>query len=109
MNRIACPGFAFGVLFLALIALFTPRRVTPSHQPAASAAAPRLAREPVDMPREAPPTDFDVMADDVDATIDLYGNDVSPAVATYSLDSLGSLYEVHSPQTELPRLGSPKT
>jgi len=25
------------------------------------------------------------------------------------LDALGSLYEVHSPQTELPKLGSPKT
>ena len=41
--------------------------------------------------------------------VDLYGNGVSPAVATYSLDALGSLYEEHSPQTELPRLGSPKT
>jgi hypothetical protein len=61
------------------------------------------------MPREAPPADSDATADDSDAMIDLYGNDISPAVATYSLDALGGLYEVHSPQTELPRLGSPKT
>jgi len=38
---------------------------------------------------------------------DLYGNEVSDAVARYRLDETGSLYEVHSPQTELPRLASP--
>jgi hypothetical protein len=43
--------------------------------------------------------------DDVDA----YGNEVTPAVAEYSLDPAGSPYERHSPQTELPRLGSPKS
>ena len=41
--------------------------------------------------------------------IDLYGNDVSDAVAKYKLDSDGSLYELHSPQTQLPRLGSPRS
>lgn len=43
------------------------------------------------------------------ATHDLLGNEVSEAVAEYKLDAAGSLYEVHSPQTELPRLGSPKS
>ena len=43
------------------------------------------------------------------AAVDLYGNEVSDAIATYSLDPAGSLYELHSPQTELPRLGSPKS
>jgi hypothetical protein len=38
---------------------------------------------------------------------DLYGNEVIDAVAKYKLDDTGSLYEVHSPQTELPRLASP--
>ncbi len=42
-------------------------------------------------------------------TIDLYGNEVSDAVAEYTLDPAGSLYELHSPQTELPRLGIPKS
>jgi hypothetical protein len=41
--------------------------------------------------------------------LDLYGNEVSDAIATYSLDKAGSLYELHSPQTELPRLGAPKS
>jgi hypothetical protein len=47
-------------------------------------------------------------ADD-DAEIDAYGNEVTEAVATYKLDSSGAIYEEHSPQTEVPRLGSPKT
>jgi hypothetical protein len=40
---------------------------------------------------------------------DLYGNDVSDAVATYSRDRAGSVYEEHSPQTEVPRLAPPTT
>jgi len=39
----------------------------------------------------------------------MYGNRVTPAVATYQLDDAGTLYELHSPQTQLPRLGSPKS
>jgi hypothetical protein len=38
-----------------------------------------------------------------------YDDEVVNAVAEYSLDSDGALYEEHSPQTELPRLSSPKT
>lgn len=44
-----------------------------------------------------------------DSTMDVYGNEVTEAVATYKLDASGALYEEHSPQTEVPRLGSPKT
>ena len=40
---------------------------------------------------------------------DLYGNEVTDAVATYTFDQSGSLYELHSPQTELPRLGIPES
>jgi hypothetical protein len=41
--------------------------------------------------------------------MDLYGNEVTSAVATYSLDPSGTVYEEHSPQTEVPRLGVPST
>jgi hypothetical protein len=44
---------------------------------------------------------------DATGSPDLYGNEVIEAVTTYQLDDAGSLYEVHSPQTELPQLGSP--
>jgi hypothetical protein len=47
--------------------------------------------------------------DDPDGTVDLFGNEVNDAVAKYKFDATGSLYELHSPQTEVPRLGSPKT
>jgi hypothetical protein len=41
--------------------------------------------------------------------VDAYGNEVSNAVAEYSLDPAGALYELHAPQVEIPRLGSPKS
>ncbi len=47
--------------------------------------------------------------DDAQGTIDLFGNDVSDAVARYRFDATGSLYEVHSPHTEIPKLGAPKS
>ena len=46
---------------------------------------------------------------DEESTTDLYGNDVTAAVARYKLDATGSLYEAHSPQTQLAKLGSPKS
>ena len=47
--------------------------------------------------------------DEGESTTDLYGNEVTDAVAKYKLDAEGSLYELHSPHTELPHLGSPKS
>ena len=44
-----------------------------------------------------------------DGFVDMYGNEVTDAIATYTFDRAGSLYELHSPQTELPRLGIPKS
>jgi hypothetical protein len=39
--------------------------------------------------------------------VDLYGNDVTDAIATYKSDRTGAVYEEHSPQTEVPRLAPP--
>ena len=44
-----------------------------------------------------------------DEVTDVYGNEVTAAVATYKVDATGTLYELHSPRTELPRLASPKS
>jgi len=106
VTRLASAGVGFAVVVLALAALFTPHHVNPTHSITASMPSPPAPREPVALPDDPPSDD---LREDVDGVIDLYGNGVSPAVATYSLDALGSLYEEHSPQTELPRLGSPKT
>jgi len=59
------------------------------------------ASDVVPAPRQTATTDGEA--------VDLYGNEVSDAIATYSLDPAGSLYELHSPQTELPRLAEPKS
>ncbi len=63
-------------------------------------------------PREdiatAPSLDNDP-SDEAEGSVDLFGNDVTEAVAQYRFDATGSLYEVHSPQTEIPKLGSPKS
>jgi hypothetical protein len=42
-----------------------------------------------------------------ESSMDLYGNEVTEAVAKYLLDSTGAVYEEHSPQTEVPRLAAP--
>jgi hypothetical protein len=44
----------------------------------------------------------------VGTQLDLQGNDVSHAIATYSLDQGGGIYEEHSPNTEVPKLPTPK-
>jgi hypothetical protein len=43
-----------------------------------------------------------------DHYVDSFGNDVTDAVAEYTLDAAGSLHELHSPRTELVHLASPK-
>ena len=53
--------------------------------------------------------DDEVPGDDMPANLDLYGNEVTDAVAKYRFDASGSLYELHSPQTEVPKLAPPKT
>jgi hypothetical protein len=40
---------------------------------------------------------------------DLYGNDVSDAVAKYKSDRSGNVYEEHSPHTEMPKPKPPTT
>jgi hypothetical protein len=44
-----------------------------------------------------------------DEESDRFSNDVSEAVARYRLDAAGTLYEVHSPRTEVPHLRPPKS
>jgi hypothetical protein len=40
-------------------------------------------------------------------SIDLFGDDVVSAVATYKIDPTGAIYEEHSPNTEIAHLGEP--
>jgi hypothetical protein len=91
-------AFALAIVTLLSCALFTSRVVTSSWLDEDADADAAAANVPAGHPHETS-----------DGAVDLYGNEVIDAVATYSLDPAGSLYELHSPQTELPRLASPKS
>jgi hypothetical protein len=41
--------------------------------------------------------------------MDLYGNQIDFAVGEYRVDGTGDLYETHSPETEVTKLGAPTT
>jgi hypothetical protein len=106
-------GLAVALPIVAAGAFFTPQLVTGSQSVAtvhAIAADPAPAAEV----RAARGPGEQLFGDDDDSDeasgfVDLYGNEVTDAIATYTLDQGGSLYELHSPQTELPRLGIPKS
>ena len=92
------------VLGLMLAAVgFTSRAVTLSR----IAAIEEQVDDAVSVAAPAPLTVGDPAAEE--GVVDLFGNPVSAAVAKYQFDRTGSLYESHSPQTELPRLAPPKT
>ena len=66
----------------------------------AAPAAEAVAGEPLveaDDPDEGP-----------DPRFDLFGNEIEEAVADYRIDLRGGLYERHSPDTAVPRLGVPE-
>jgi hypothetical protein len=87
------------------------------HRPAALSSPAAIARpshtaDAARMPTVSPlvpqqENTFDEGA--INGAVDLYGNETTDAVARYNLDAEGSLYELHSPRTELLRLGSPKS
>jgi hypothetical protein len=39
--------------------------------------------------------------------VDLFGNEIAPAVTQFRVDAAGSEYEVHAPRVEIPRLAPP--
>jgi hypothetical protein len=89
-----------GALLTQLVTATHPVHATVEDVDVESAASVDLFRVPP-APVEGEPNE--------DEAIDVYGNRVTPAVATYQLDAAGTLYELHSPQTQLPQLGSPKS
>lgn len=93
------------------VAVLLPELVAHFAPVSAPAAAAHVV--PVQMPapgldglRPTPGLDRDLEAPH---RTDLRGNEIVRPVASYRLDRRGTLYEVHSPQTELPRLKPPTT
>jgi hypothetical protein len=101
VKTVACVGVIAGLLILVAYTGIAPGTVT-STRSAPVTTSPSASRPAVEPASRRP-------VDEADGIIDLYGNEVTDAVAKYTLDPTGSLYELHSPQTELPRLGSPKS
>jgi hypothetical protein len=58
---------------------------------------------------DAPFTVRDDERDDAPRRFDLRGNEIAHPVARYRVDRRGTLYEVHSPETEVPHLRPPRT
>ena len=101
MSTVSRIGLVTALLIFMVCALLTPQLTTGSKTAATADAAQSstIGDEPLASSLET----------NEDGPVDLYGNEVTEAVATYRFDATGSLYETHSPQTELPRLGSPKS
>ena len=87
--------------------VFAPRPVTRSHFAARPQKTPLADVRRTSLVSDT--ADGDVPGDDMPRNLDLYGNEVTDAVAKYRFDASGSLYELHSPQTEVPKLAPPKT
>ena len=96
---------ALGPLLVAAV-FVTPQLVTPTYaEPAAiSESQPAAIMDFLSAPRADSSTD-----PSEDRATDRYGNEVTVAVAKYRFDATGAQYELHSPQTELPRLAPPKS
>jgi hypothetical protein len=56
---------------------------------------------------ETAPSEAPLVLDDAPQRLDLRGNEISRPVARYRVDDSGTVYEEHSPQTEVPRLKQP--
>jgi hypothetical protein len=99
-------GFVVITPVLVAAVLVTPQLVTATYSGHGMASEVQSAAT-IDLPT-LPGGDrgSDLTEDEV---TDVYGNQVTAAVATYKYDATGTLYELHSPQTELPRLASPKS
>jgi hypothetical protein len=96
-------SFALVCLFLA------SNTVTASQSQSQSAPSVATATRDATTTRQSTVYNQHSGEDRANGVVDLYGNDVSDAVAEYTLDAAGCLYEVHSPRTELLHLASPKT
>jgi hypothetical protein len=82
---------------------FTTPRPYEAHTPPPAASSSASLIDPGAM------TEAESSAADSDAPhqLDVRGNEIARPVARYRVDERGSLYEVHSPETEVPRLKSP--
>ena len=110
MNVIERGAWSVAIAIFVAGAFFTPQVARSSSEVGqVSPASTAVTTDARPTGRAAAGDERNEQADDAAGLTDLYGNEVTDAVATYTFDRSGSLYELHSPQTELPRLGIPKS
>jgi hypothetical protein len=97
------------VAIVAMILIATTSPLLAPQPPIDSGTSTSTSVLPSSTERPVPYAQPDAPGTDEETATDLYGNDVTAAVARYKLDATGSLYEAHSPQTQLAKLGSPKS
>jgi hypothetical protein len=94
-------------LLLLLLLLLVPCSLTPTSSPAAISA--EITAQP-SSPRPkvlgASPVEG---SDSLTPHVDVLGNEVEAALADYRVDRSGDIYERHSPETAVLRLGSPSS
>jgi hypothetical protein len=100
------PAFVAMILIATTSSLLAPQTPTNSGTSTAPLVIPSSTDRPLPY---AQPDGPNAPGTDEESTTDFYGNDVTAAVARYKLDATGSLYEAHSPQTQMAKLGSPKS
>jgi hypothetical protein len=100
------PVFVAMILIATTSPLLAPQTPTDSGISTSTRVIPSSTERPLPY---AQPDGPNAPGTDEESTTDLYGNDVTAAVARYKLDATGSLYEAHSPQTQMAKLGSPKS
>jgi hypothetical protein len=78
-------------------------------RPYAADTAPPAASSSASLvdPGEATGGETSAADNDAPQRLDVRGNEIARPVARYRVDERGSLYEVHSPGTEVPRLKAP--
>jgi len=97
------------VAIIVMILIATTSPLLAPQAPIDSGTSTSTSVLPSSTERAIPYAQPDASGTDEETATDLYGNDVTAAVARYKLDATGSLYEAHSPQTQLAKLGSPKS
>ena len=81
---------------------------TPSSSPAVAASPPRSGSDAGHASSLSVNQDaLENLLRSAEPHVDVYGNEIEDAVSDYRIDPAGDVYERHSPETEVPRLGPP--
>ena len=99
---------AIGALWLSSLFAGPAVWISNVSSPIAASSA-EITAQPLSAPHEVAATPSMESSGPLEPRVDLLGNEVEDAVADYRVDLGGDVYERHSPETAVPRLGSPSS